>query len=79
MNFKRLISEDCEHVSLGRTTFWLLFFASIYYWLYLKQEVPDTLFNSWWIVLIYNFGKKGLNVANNVFTVKNSNKGGSND
>jgi len=79
MTIKRLISENGVDISLGRTTFWILFVISLYYWIYLKQDTPDTLFNSWWIVLIYNFGKKGLNVASSVFTTKDSNKGKQND
>jgi len=57
MNFKRLISEDCVHVSLGRTSFWILFCLLLWFWIQGK-EVPESLFNTWWLVLLYNFGKK---------------------
>ena len=62
MNLKRLISENGKDISLGRTTFWVMFVVSLWYWVALRQDTPNTLFNSWWIVLLYNFGKKGINV-----------------
>lgn len=62
MNLKRLISENGKDISLGRTTFWVMFVVSLWYWVVLRQDTPNTLFNSWWIVLLYNFGKKGINV-----------------
>lgn len=70
MKFKRLVSEDGVNVSNGRLAFWILLIINIYFWLYLKRDVPSTLFNSWWIVLIYNFGKKGIGAVNAAFEKK---------
>ena len=63
MDFKRLISEDGKHVSLGRVSFWILFVFMLWFWIE-EMEVPESLFNTWWIILVYNFGKKITPILN---------------
>lgn len=65
--YRYLICEYDHKLSLGRVTFWILLCMNTYYWMYLQKDVPDTLFNSWWIILIYNLSKKGLRVFGEIF------------
>jgi len=57
LKFAYLITEDGRRVSLGRITFWLLLCFMIYFW-FIEGEVPESLFSTWWLILLYNFGKK---------------------
>lgn len=62
MNLKHLISEDNKNVSLGRLSFWILFLSSLYFWVYLKKDIFDTQSQMLIVLLLYNLGKKGLNI-----------------
>jgi len=64
MNFRSLVSEDNDSISIGRISFWVLFGLSIYFWI-MKPTFPQTLYDTLGIILLYNFGKKGIDVANN--------------
>ena len=53
-------------VSIGRVSFWIILIFMSYYW-YTEKTVPATLFDSWWIILLYNFSKKPIDwVSKNV-------------
>lgn len=58
MNFKSLISEDNENVSIGRVILWILLIACLLFWYFKPKELPDTLYYIFIYVLAYNFGKK---------------------
>jgi len=61
MNWWYLISEDGNTISLGRTSFWILFGIAIAYWFrYEIKDFPPTLTLMLECNLAYNFGKKGL-------------------
>lgn len=48
-----------KYVSLGRFSFWLSF--SIMSWMWFNDKtVPDTLFNVFMLMVLYNFFKKPL-------------------
>jgi len=65
MTFRSLICEESEdkrgklqsYVSLGRVSFWIFLIIMCYFWCK-DKAVPDTLYNSWIAVLLYNFSKK---------------------
>lgn len=71
MNLKSLISEDGENISMGRVAFWLLFLISILFWTFEPiDKFPPTLFDTFMSMVIYNFGKKGVDVFNNYVSLK---------
>ena len=70
MKMSGLISEDGQSVSIGRLTFWLLFCICLYYWLWLKAETPATLMDGWYAMVLYNFGKKGVDAFNSMNKLK---------
>lgn len=48
-----------DSVSLGRVAFWIIFGIMVYFWL-MGTPIPPTMFDSWWIILLYNFSKKPI-------------------
>jgi len=59
MTIKNLISEDGKQISIGRLTFWLLLFVCLWFWFH-RAETPQTLFDAWTAMVLYNLGKKGI-------------------
>lgn len=60
MTFKSLFCDimedggvDKSKVSLGRVAFWITFILCIYMWV-ANKPVPETLFESFWMLLVYN-------------------------
>lgn len=70
-----LISEDGSRASLGRIMLWLFTVFCMYFW-FTKADPnnnpPDTLFYAWSMLLMYNFGKKPVNMAKTYLGGKNS-------
>lgn len=67
MNAWGLVSEDGNTWSLGRTSFWIVFAVTIFYWFrYDIKDFPPTLLTMLEYSLIYNFGKKGLETVSAV-------------
>lgn len=65
MRFHYLISEDGKGVSTGRIIMWILLGYSTYFWFFKSiPEFPATLYNCFTSILLYNFGKKGIEVIN---------------
>jgi len=48
-----------KYVSLGRVSFWLLFIILNVFW-FRDVTVPDSLYDVFFIILLYNFSKKPL-------------------
>lgn len=48
-----------KYVSLGRFSFWLTFIIMSWMW-FNDKTVPDTLFNVFMLMVLYNFFKKPL-------------------
>lgn len=71
MTFKTLISEDGINVSLGRVAFWLLLSFAAYFW-FCKAitDFPPTLYSALTTIMLYNFGKKGVEVMANWLDLK---------
>jgi hypothetical protein len=66
-----LISEDNESLSMGRVAFWVLLIADFIYWFaYSSKPFPPTLYDMTMCVLIYNFGKKGVSIADDWVKLK---------
>lgn len=64
MNYWNLISEDNKNISLGRVSFWILMGFSAYFWFCQPAaNFPPTLYNILVAVILYNFGKKGLELV----------------
>jgi hypothetical protein len=61
MNIKSLISEDNDNVSMGRVAFWLLFIISMFFWI-TDKKYPNTMYDIFAIIVLYNFSKKGIEV-----------------
>ncbi|MGE4267191.1 MAG: hypothetical protein AB7F25_07130 [Deferribacterales bacterium] len=59
MTFKNLISENGAQISIGRLTFWLLLCVCLWFWLR-GADTPNTLFEAWAAMVLYNLGKKGV-------------------
>lgn len=71
MNGYALITEDGKAISLGRVSFWLLLLACIYFWFFEKiVDFPPTLFQAFCAVMLYNFGKKGVDLFNTFLETK---------
>jgi hypothetical protein len=73
MTFKNLISESGDRASLGRLTFWLLLCVCLWYWCR-GQETPNTLFDGWAALLLYNLGKKGVGAFDRLSQLKHGRK-----
>ncbi|MBU2527552.1 MAG: hypothetical protein KKC03_13225 [Bacteroidetes bacterium] len=57
-----LVSEDQgETMSLGRVAFWTTFGFAVYMWVTGQDLLPSHA-NMLWITLVYNFGKKGMDI-----------------
>ena len=45
-------------LSMGRVGFWITFLVCVWYWTWLRQDVPQNLWFTLGVFLAYNFGKK---------------------
>jgi len=52
-------------ISLGRVSFWITFLICLKFWWYGK-DIPMTLYNTFVVMVIYNFSKKGLRTVENI-------------
>lgn len=73
MNINGLISENGSSVSLGRLTFWLLLIVCLWFWLR-GAETPNSLYDAWALILLYNLGKKGVTAFDRLSHLKHGGK-----
>jgi len=57
-----LVSEDRVHLSLGRVSFWFIFFTAFYFWLFLKVDTPPNFDSAFKTILGYNLVTKAITV-----------------
>lgn len=64
MEWRTLISDDGNSLSVGRIAFWLVFALSNYLWIFkcvaITYVFPASLLEILSLLLLYNISKKGL-------------------
>jgi hypothetical protein len=71
MKLSSLYSEDGEYVSMGRVLLWIMFGICCYFWFCRSiADFPPTVLDITVSLLLYNFGKKGVDVFNSYFQMK---------
>ena len=52
-----------NYVSMGRLCFWITFFFMIYFWFFTEScDAPETLYDVFYLMVLYNFFKKPLDM-----------------
>lgn len=77
MDWRGLISEDNQKLSIGRVSFWIVFMICIYFWTWRdKDSFPPTLFETFIFILGYNIAKKPITVFSKYIDTKYGNTKG---
>jgi len=53
-----------KYISLGRLCFWLTFIFMTIFWFWMEKDVPKSLYDVFYLMVLYNFFKKPLSVLN---------------
>lgn len=68
LNYRYLICEKNNDVSLGRVVFWILLLCSMGFWFFNPLIFPESLLNLLYVMVSYNFGKKVISSYEHVKT-----------